>query len=246
MPEHIGVATTDARLAILTGDPTRVGWLSECWGSTVVSTGDRRGFRYVEMDDAVVLGTGIGAPSMAIVAEELIEIGVERLFRIGTCGALTASIRPGDLVIPSAVVRDDGTSAAYLADGVPAVPDGVLLAELVGASRRSSAPWHVGVTHCKDAYYAEKADRTASPASTEARWDALRRSGVLATEMETAALFAVAQARGAQAAAIFVNVGSDVDRPYVMPGLQAALEIVRIACHESWASDQSGSRDGEG
>ena len=229
MPDHIGLARTDVRLAVLTGDPTRVEWLAERWGGVITSRGNRRGFRYVELADAVFFGTGIGAPSMAIVAEELIEIGVQRLFRIGTCGGLTDRVRPGDFVIPSAVVRDEGTSASYLADGVPAVPDGELLAALIDATRRSSARWHVGVTHCKDAYYAEKADRTANPGATQVRWDALRRSRVLATEMEAAALFAVAQAREARAAAIFVNVGSDAERPYVRPAMEAAVEIVRIA-----------------
>ena len=229
MPDHIGLSATHARSAILTGDPTRVPWMAEAWGGAVVSEGDRRGFRYVEMTDVVVMGTGIGAPATAIVAEELIELGIENLVRIGSCGAISAQVMPGDLVLSTGAVRDEGTSRTYLPPEVPALPDFGLLTELVGAARHEVIPFHIGLTHCKDAYYSEDPARALDEEETRLRWSVLARVGVLATEMEAAALFAVAGIRGARAGAILVSVGADVEKAYLQGGLEAAIRIAQQA-----------------
>ncbi len=230
MPDHIGLSATGARSAILTGDPTRVPWMAEAWGGLVVSEGDRRGFRYVETADVVVIGTGIGAPATAIAAEELIELGIENLVRIGSCGGMAAQVKPGDLVVSTGAIRDEGTSRTYLPPEVPALPDFNLLTALVAAAREeTTVAWHVGLTHCKDAYYSEVPARTLDEDAARLRWATLARVGALATEMEAAALFAVAQVRGARAGAVLVSVGSDVERGYLRGGMEAAVHITRRA-----------------
>lgn len=226
MPDHLGLSSTGARSAILTGDPTRVSWMAEAWGGEVVSEGDQRGFRYVETTDVVVVGTGIGAPATAIVTEELIELGVENLVRIGSCGAMSALVKPGDLVLSTGAIRDEGTSGAYLPPEVPALPDFDLLTALVAAARKEAAvACHVGLTHCKDAYYSEDPARTLDEDAARRRWATLARAGALATEMEAAALFAVAQVRGARAGAILVSVSTDVEKAYLRSALETAVRI---------------------
>lgn len=229
VPDHIGLNATSATTAVLTGDPARVDWLAAAWGGTPVSTGDRRGFHYVELPDIVIMSTGIGSPALTIVVEELADLGVNGFIRVGTCGGLGPVVGPGDLVLPAAAVADDGTSKAYLPERVPALPDFRLHAALVEEARSTQLVWHVGIVHSKDAYYSEKPERSLDPAATRARWEALRAVGVLATDMEAAALFAVGRVRGLRTAAVLVNVGADREKPYLRTGLEAALRIAQGA-----------------
>lgn len=69
----------------------------------------------------LVMSTGMGGPSTAIAVEELARIGVQRMLRIGSCGALSDQLNLGDLVLVQAAVRDDGTSAGYAPLSYPAV-----------------------------------------------------------------------------------------------------------------------------
>jgi uridine phosphorylase len=229
VPDHIGLSTTAASTAVLTGDPARVQWFAEAWGGTPVSSGDRRGYHYVELADTVIMSTGIGSPALAIAVEELADLGIERFIRVGTCGGLGPVVSPGDLVLPAAAVADDGTSQTYLPERVPAIPDFRLHAAIVDEARSTSLAWRVGIVHSKDPYYSEKPERTADPAATRTRWDTLRAVGVLATDMETAALFAVGLVRRLGTAAVLVNVGADPDKRYLRPGLEAALRLARGA-----------------
>ncbi len=229
MPDHIGLSATNATKAVLTGDPTRVSWFAEVWGGAPVSRGDRRGYQYVEFSETVIMSTGIGSPALAIAVEELADLGVSSFIRVGTCGGLGPILRPGELVLPTAAVTDDGTSQAYLPEGVPALPDFRLHSAVVEEARSTEVAWRVGIVHTKDAYYSERPERSVDAAATRARWDALRSVGVLATDMETAALFGVGLVRKLHTAAVLVNVGADAERPYLRASLEAALQLARGA-----------------
>lgn len=214
MLDHLGPMTTAARCAVLTGNPDRVPALAVGLG-TVAQTWSRRGYVCAEVTDGrdrplLVCSTGIGGPSAAIAVEELIHRGVTTFTRVGTCGALQPAVRPGHIVVSSGSVRDDGTSHQYLPASYPAVPDAHLQQRLLRQVAGLPVPHHVGVTHCKDAYYAECPEGLPMSTDWQTRWAALRALGVLATEMEAAALFAVAQVRRAAAAALFVPVDKSV------------------------------------
>jgi len=209
MPHHLGDLRTDARTCVITGDPDRVPALAESVGLTG-PVWRRRGYVCVEAqyqgEPVLVASSGIGGPTMAIAAEELWQVGVRRLIRVGTCGSMRKDVHAGDIVISTGAVRDDGTSAQYLPLSIPANPDPVLLGGILAAARRASVAHHLGLTHCKDAYYAERPEGLPLAAEWAGRWAMLRSVGVLATEMEAGALFAVAMVRGFRAAALLVAV----------------------------------------
>jgi uridine phosphorylase len=131
-----------------------------------------------------VQSTGMGGPSAAIVAEELIGLGARLLLRIGTCGALTDELSLGDLVAVEAALCADGTSRA-LGAGERAEPDAELTARLAA----DAAPVIVVST---DVFY-ETRD------AIEERWV---KQGARAVEMESATLFTVAARQGVRAGAL--------------------------------------------
>jgi purine-nucleoside phosphorylase len=148
--------------------------------------------------------TGIGSPSMAIIAEELLRLGVRRLVRVGTCGAIGEGMRTGDIVVATAAAPVDGATRTHL-DGDPyaPVPDFDLTRALVEAARTSDLPTHVGPVATVDLLYNPHPDYVP-------KW---RARGILAFEMEAAPLFYLASrasAGGREARAACILTVSDV------------------------------------
>ncbi len=244
MPHHIGDIRTSGSAAIITGDPDRVPALAEAVGSPSL-TWSKRGFVCTETnrdrETVLIAATGIGGPATAIVAEELWQLGIRQIIRVGTCGAMQPHVRAGSLVVSTGAVRDEGTSHQYLPSSVPAVPHPDLLASLVAEARVRGVTHHVGLTHSKDAYYAEHPDGLPLCSEWEAKWAVLRSIGVLATEMEAAALFAVATVRRFQSAAVFVPVDHTVSAAEVFRALRDAAVIAvtsALAVERAAASSQ--------
>lgn len=228
MLDHLGDLKSDAVTAVLTGNPDRVQALAEAAGTPTTSWA-KRGYVCVEIDlddgPGLVCSTGIGGPTTAIVAEELQQIGVRQLIRVGTCGSMQKPVKAGDLVISTGSVRDEGTSRAYLPLEFPAVPDLSLTAALVEQAGQERMAVHAGITHCKDAYYAEKPEGFPMAEYWRQRWSALKDTGVLATEMEAAPLFAIATVRRLRAAAMFVPVDSSITPESTLDVLTTATKI---------------------
>jgi uridine phosphorylase len=207
------------RHVFLCGDPARVDRISREWKGTR-SVCDVREYRIVAGErDGVPLAaasTGIGAPSTAILLEELIKTGSEVFLRIGNSGGLAPGIEAGDLVISTGSVRDDGTTRSYVAPEYPAVADWGLVAALVEAASRRDVRFHAGITWSLDAFYARNAvlepDGTLAPMSAggfrppelAARIEAMRDARVLNCEMESGALHTLASLFGVRAGTICV------------------------------------------
>lgn len=239
--DHLGLEANSAELAILTGDPYRAAVIAEALGARLVS--DRRGFPCHLARDwrrpLAIVGTGIGGPAAAIAAEELIALGVRAIIRVGTCGGIQAEVKPDHLVVSSGCVRDEGTSRAYIDVAFPALPDGRLAAALAKAGRENGATVHLGITHCKDAYYSEKRGMQLDAGRSARKWQTWRAAGVLATEMETAALFVIASLRRVAAGGIFVVVGKEHSA-----GFDGALQAAIAACTDAFSSlVETGSLD---
>jgi len=183
-----------------------------------------------------VASTGIGGPSAAIAVEELCTLGAHTLVRVGTCGGMQAGQRLGDLVVAQAAVRDEGTTAQYVPLAWPAVADLVVVDALRAAAGAAAVRWHAGVVQSKDSFYGElEPQRMPVAAELQARWAAWVQAGVLASEMECAAVFTVAAVRGARAGAVLsiVNV-SPLDHALPEPDalpletlLDVAVDAVR-------------------
>jgi len=151
-----------------------------------------------------VCSTGIGGPSASIAMEELKEVGVDTFIRVGTCGGIRLDVQSGDVVIANGAVRMEGTSREYAPIEFPAVADFDVTTALVQAAREQKKPYKVGVVQCKDAFYGQHSPHR-MPVSYELlnKWEAWKRLGVLASEMESAALFTVAAALGVRCGSCF-------------------------------------------
>ncbi len=142
---------------------------------------------------------GVGAPLSAGFLEELIALGCRKFIACGGAGVLNKEIAVGHLVVPTAAVRDEGTSYHYLPPGreVAASPEGV--AAIEATLQAHAVPYLTGKTWTTDAIYRE----------TPARIAQRKAEGCLTVEMEAAAFFAVAQFRGVTFAQILYG-GDDV------------------------------------
>jgi uridine phosphorylase len=230
--DHLGIEETAARSAVITGDPDRVPRIAQLLGGGRELTA-RRGLlcHQVEVGGKALLlvATGIGAPATAIVVEELAELGVHTIVRLGTCGALQPHILPGHLVVPTGCVRDEGTSRQYIDPAFPGVPDFALTSLLLAELRRRPVLCHAGVVHCKDAYYLERAGKQLVPEKTAEHWQILRRAGALATEMESSVLFVLGSLRNLRTATVLINVGKVTDPAVFANALNVAVEGIRAA-----------------
>jgi len=202
---HLLVGEGDvADLVLLPGDPGRVDRIAaRCDESEVVA--ENREYRVVNATydgrDLSICSTGIGCPSAAIAVEELARVGAETLIRPGTTGALQRGIEIGDMVVATGAAKDEGTTGRYESDAIPAVPHHEVLSALVEAAESRGEAVHVGPVVTDDAFYAER------PTYVE-RWEA---AGLLAVEMEAAAVFTLARRRGLRAGAICTVDGNLVE-----------------------------------
>jgi purine-nucleoside phosphorylase len=124
----------------------------------------------------------MGCPGATIVFEELIQLGCKRLMRVGTCGGLQAHHALGDLVVALSAVPADAT-ARHLVDDEPHCPttSWELIHGAVHAAKELGQPMHVGPIVTSDVFY--------NP--DESQYERWSSRGVLAVEMEAAALFTV-------------------------------------------------------
>ncbi len=214
---HIGIAPGEIPpLVLLPGDPDRSKAIATQFLENPEEIAKKReywSFRGKYKGTPVaVCSTGIGCPSAAIALEELIRVGCTTFVRVGTAGAINPRIKAGDLVIFTGAVRDDGTSKQYVPVEYPAVADPKVVLALREAAEQNSLPYRIGIGHSKDAFYSEHPDLVADPERMRKRWDSFRKAGVIATEMEAAALFVIGQMRGVKVGAICVIVGESIDK----------------------------------
>ena len=154
-----------------------------------------------------VVSTGIGGPSTAIALGELVALGAHTFVRVGTCGGIDLKVKAGDIVVATGAIRHEGTSREYAPIEYPAVADFEVLCALVEAAKSQGYNWHAGVVQCKDSFYGQHAPKR-MPVSSELlyKWEAWKRLGVLASEMESAALFVAAAALHVRCGAVFHTV----------------------------------------
>ena len=189
-----------AKYAILPGDPKRVDRIAKFLDDVKEITFNREYKSvsgYYKGVKVIAMSTGMGGPSTAIGVEELANIGVEAMIRIGSCGALRSGIKLGDLVIVNGAVRDDGTSKAYIEQSYPSIPDTELLMDVIRAAKDKEYPYHVGIGRSHDCLYGDPKN------NLDAYWGS---KGVISSDMETATLFVVGSLRGVKTASILNNV----------------------------------------
>ncbi|MPM54948.1 Uridine phosphorylase [bioreactor metagenome] len=198
-----------------------------------------------------MVSTGIGGPSAAIAMEELVALGAHTFVRVGTCGGMQLKVRSGDIVVATGAVRQEGTSLEYAPLEFPAVSDFEVLNALTQAAKNLGKNWHTGVVQCKDSFYGQH-NPSRMPVSFDLlnKWEAWKRLGVLASEMESAALFTVAAALGVRCGtALHVvwnqerqNAGLDsVEDDDTSSAVEVGVEALRILISEDRKKTASNS-----
>jgi uridine phosphorylase len=215
---HIALAEGDAgRYVFLPGDPGRCELIASYFDDPVKVASHREyetWSGYLEGEKVSVTSTGIGGPSAAIAMEELVAIGSDTFVRVGTSGSMQDHIKPGDIAVVSAAIRDEGTSVHYLPIEFPAVADVDLTAALTDAARSMGATVHVGVSQSKDSFYGQHSPQRMPVAGRLAeRWSAWMGGGAICSEMEAAPLYIVASVLGVRAAGIMMVMGHPDQSP---------------------------------
>jgi DeoD family purine-nucleoside phosphorylase len=200
MPIHIRAEPGEyAEAVLLPGDPLRAKYIAETYLEDVVQRNAERGLLgytgTYKGTPVSVQGTGMGCPSATIVAEELIRLGCKKLIRVGTCGGLQPSHQLGDLIVAISAVPADST-AMHLVNNEPHCPTASwnLVHEAVHIAKHSDLKLHVGPVVSSDLFY--------NP--NEGQYERWSSRGVLAVEMEAAALFTLAAIRGVQAGCFLI------------------------------------------
>jgi len=213
---HIGFGLDDVpegpRVALMSGDPGR----SELIAMEHLADG-RELSRHRGLDNflarlpggaSVVCATsGMGAPSMSIVVNELVQVGIRCIIRVGTCGSIQPHVRVGDVVISSGALCRQGAANDVAPPEFPAAADPFLTVALADVAVGAGIAHHVGITASVDTFY-EGQERTASSANPHLlrsmtgmidEYAALR---VLNLEMETGTLLKLGLVYGFAAAAV--------------------------------------------
>ena len=238
---HIQVANGEVgRYVILPGDPKRCKKIAQYFEDPVMIADNREFITYTGTLDGVkvsVTSTGIGGPSAAIAMEELARCGADTFVRIGTCGGIQPEVKSGDIVVATGAVRMEGTSKEYAPIEYPAVADLEVANALVAAAKELGFTYHTGVVQCKDAFYGQH-EPERMPVSYELldKWEAWKRLGCLASEMESAALFVVASHLRVRAGSCFLVLANQereklgLENPVVHDtdkAIQVAVQAIR-------------------
>jgi DeoD family purine-nucleoside phosphorylase len=229
MPIHLRAEPGDyADACLLPGDPLRAKYIAETYLEDPSQVNDERGLLGFtgtwDGKRVSVQGTGMGCPSATIVFEELIQLGVTRLLRVGTCGGLQPDHALGDLIVAISAVPADST-ATHLVGGEPHCPTASweLVHEAVHVAKHAGEPIRVGPIVSSDLFYNPDGGQYE-------RWS---KRGILAVEMEAAALFTLSALRGVHGGCLLTVSDIVVEGEFVRISddeLQAAVgRMTRIA-----------------
>ncbi|MBP5757377.1 MAG: uridine phosphorylase [Spirochaetales bacterium] len=210
---HLRIKKGDVgRYVILPGDPKRVPLIAKYLDDAKLVADYREYTTYtgkLEGELVSVTSTGIGGPSASIAMEELFQCGSDTFIRMGTCGGIDLEVIGGDAVIATGAVRMEGTSLEYAPIEFPAVADFNVAAAIREAAEKMHLRYHMGIVQCKDAFYGQhNPDRMPTSLVLNYKWEAWKKLGVKASEMESAALFTVASYLGARCGSMFFTVGN--------------------------------------
>ncbi len=198
-----------AESVLLPGDPRRAKYIAENFFEEARLVTEERwmlGYTGAYKGKPVsVQTTGMGCPSAAIVTEELIQLGAKNLLRVGTCGGYHPEMEPGDVVIATAAAPADGTVSS-ITRGLPYAPAAHfdLVHAAFHAAEGAGYKRFLGSIVSSDVFYDPEKD-------PRGLWNSL---GVLAVEMEAAAIFTLSAMRGVRAGCLLtvsntIGLGED-------------------------------------
>ncbi|MFI3175540.1 MAG: uridine phosphorylase [Bacillota bacterium] len=230
---------------ILPGDPKRCEKIAAHFDNPILIADSREYVTYTGTLDGVkvsVTSTGIGGPSAAIALEELVRCGAHTFLRVGTCGGIDTDVQSGDVVIATGAIRMEGTSKEYAPIEFPAVANLDITNALVQAAKKTGISYHTGIVQCKDSFYGQHSPE-AMPVGHELmqKWEAWKRLGCKASEMESAALFVVASHLGVRCGSSFLVVANQEREAKGLPNpvvhdteiaIAMTVDAMKILIHE--------------
>ncbi|MGI8515291.1 MAG: nucleoside phosphorylase [Acidimicrobiia bacterium] len=213
------------RKVIVVGDPNRAARAAEKLDNTRELGSYREYFSYAGDYNGVEIGVvshGVGSAGAAVCFEELCRSGVDTIIRAGSAGGLQPDVVDGHLVIATAAVRNDGFSPGVVPPEFPAVADHDVTTALIEATGDAGRPVHRGIVLTSSVFYPHSVLGSALP-----QW---QQAGVVAVEMEAAALLIIASLHRVAAGAIFAIDGNPLlERDEQMSGYDPHRDIVREA-----------------
>ncbi|MCX7910246.1 MAG: nucleoside phosphorylase [Endomicrobia bacterium] len=241
---HIRVKKNDiGKYILLVGDPKRTQIIAKFF-ETPKEVFENREFRIItgyintEKDKKIkvsTVSTGIGCPAAAICIEELATIGAKVFIRIGTAGSLQKYVKLNNIVISLASVREDGTSLQYVPLSYPACASIEVVNALVKAAEKLNIKYHIGITHCKDAFYSEIPEYLPLKEKHLFLWKVWQRSNVIATSMESSTLFVIGSIRKLFVGEILTIVGTTYSKELIIEknvsfenAIKISIEAIKI------------------
>lgn len=234
---HLGFGLSDIaefspKTVLLSGDPGRAKVIAtETDGVELVKVlSENRGLNsyLCKVAERFFLSctSGMGAPSSTIVVNELCQLGIEEIVRVGTCGSISPKVRAGEVVISSAAVSRQGAVLDLVPEGYPCAADPHLVVDLATAAARAGlVASHVGLTCSTDTFF-EGQERISSSvnkhlvARNRGLVEELRNLNVLNFEMEAASLFAQGLVYGFKAGAVCAVLAERIDGEDLVPDIK--------------------------
>jgi uridine phosphorylase len=245
-PYHINFSREDLGLspptiALLSGEPERSSHIAHTYLQNVRQLSNYRGLDsylgYLANSTPILVATsGMGAPSLSIVVNELIQVGIQKVIRIGTCGSIQSWVEVGSLVISRGALCRQGAANDIAPLEYPAVADPFLTVALVEAARTLKVDHHLGITASVDTFY-EGQERTESSANSylqrhlQGITEEYRHLNILNYEMEAGTLFKMAGVYGfASACVCGVVAQRTANEAIVLERKQEAIEnAIKVA-----------------
>jgi purine-nucleoside phosphorylase len=235
LPIHVRANVGDyAEACLVPGDPLRAKYVAETFLEGAEQKNAERGmlgFTGTYRGKPVsVQATGMGCPSAAIVVEELVQLGVKRLLRIGTCGGLQTDMKLGDLIVAISAVAADSTAQHLVSEPHAPTADWELVHHAVHSAKELGKPVRVGPIVSSDLFYNPDGGQYQ-------RWSD---RGILAVEMEAAVLFTLGALRKVKTGCLltvsdvvvegeFVRISDEEMKAAVDRMAELALETVTAA-----------------
>lgn len=239
---HIGVCDNQiGKYVIMPGDPKRCEAIAQYLDNAKKIADLREYTTYTGFLNGVkvsVTSTGIGGPSAAIALQELVDAGADTFIRVGTCGGMNLAVKGGDLIVATSAVRNEGTSKEYAPIEFPAVANYEIINSLISASKSQDYIPHVGVVQCKDSFYGQHSpEKMPVSYELEGKWKAWLDLGCLGSEMESAALFTVANYLNVRCGTLLLAVAnqerekaglSNIGNYNIDPAIKIAIEAIKL------------------
>ena len=179
------------KTVLMPGDPLRSKFIAENFLENPVLVNNVRGVNgytgYYKGVKVSVMASGMGMPAIGIYSHELFNnFGVENIIRVGSAGSIQDHINIYDIVIGQGACTDSNwASQFHLPTNFAPIADYTLLSEAVKACENNGATFHVGNVNSSDVFYGDHVD---VPAGLDSVYG-LKKMGVMALEMEAAALY---------------------------------------------------------